>query len=186
MLQHVDLAPHPIDRYVPVLGLDEIDRLRELAAPLRGLRVGHINATGYGGGVSELLHSLVPFYRALGIDAEWRIIPGDDDFFKVTKGFHNALQGADFDLTQEVKDTYLSQNQKFAELVDDDYDLVMVHDPQPAAIRSLHGHGQAKWVWRIWSANSFAMSFIRDLHTNRVQQKTWRESLESVTTTREG
>lgn len=148
MLQEVDLAPHPIERYVPVLGLDEIDRLRALAAPLKGLRVAHINATRYGGGVSELLHSLVPFMKALGIEAHWKIIPGDDAFFHVTKGFHNALQGADFELTEEVRDIYLKQNRRSAELLDEDYDLVMVHDPQPAALRSLHGKDNAKWIWR--------------------------------------
>jgi trehalose synthase len=148
MLQRVDVASIPLHRYDAVFSADEIQKLHELAAPLRGLRVAHINATAYGGGVSELLHSLVPFCRALGIDAEWHIIPGDDSFFRVTKAFHNALQGMELELAEDAKDTYLSYNQKFADLLGPDYDIVMIHDPQPAAMRSLHGRGKGKWVWR--------------------------------------
>ena len=148
MLQLVDLAPVSLDRYQNVVGESVIRQLRELAAQLQGARVAHINATSYGGGVSELLRSLIPLYRALGIDASWSVIPGEQKFFEVTKGFHNALQGAPFDLTDEVKDIYLSQNREISELLDREYDYVFIHDPQPAAVRALHGHNNAKWVWR--------------------------------------
>jgi trehalose synthase len=148
MLQLVDLAPVSLDRYQNVVGESVIRQLRELAAQLQGARVAHINATSYGGGVSELLRSLIPLYRALGIDASWSVIPGEQKFFEVTKGFHNALQGAAFDLTDEVKDIYLSQNREISELLDREYDYVFIHDPQPAAVRALHGHNNAKWVWR--------------------------------------
>ena len=110
MLQLVDLAPKSLERYEPIIGNDAISRLRELAAPLKGARVAHINATSYGGGVSELLRSVVPLYKSLGIEADWSVIPGNDEFFQVTKGFHNALQGAPFDLTEKAKETYLQQS----------------------------------------------------------------------------
>jgi trehalose synthase len=148
MLQLVDLAPVSLDRYQNVVGDEVIAGLRDLAAQLQGARVAHINSTSYGGGVSELLRSLVPLYRALGIDASWSVIPGEQKFFEVTKGFHNALQGADFDLTDEAKDIYLSHNQEISELLERGYDYVFVHDPQPAAVRALHGHNNARWVWR--------------------------------------
>ncbi|KKK52345.1 hypothetical protein LCGC14_3105850, partial [marine sediment metagenome] len=124
------------------------DELRQLASPLRGARVAHINATVYGGGVSELLRSVVPLYRALDVKADWLVIPGEPGFFEVTKGFHNALQGAAFDLTDEVKETYLSHNQRTADLLERQYDYVVVHDPQPAPLRKLHGRDNARWVWR--------------------------------------
>ncbi|MEE8442275.1 MAG: glycosyl transferase family 1, partial [Dehalococcoidia bacterium] len=148
MLQLVDLAPTSLSRYEAAVDGNIINELRELAAPLKGARVAHINATSYGGGVSELLRSIVPLYRALGIDANWSVIPGETEFFEVTKGFHNALQGAHFDLTKQAKDTYLKQNLEIAELLERKYDYIVVHDPQPAALPLLHGRDGAKWIWR--------------------------------------
>lgn len=148
MLQLVDVGPKSLERYAHVLGEHSIDELRDLALPLRKARVAHINATSYGGGVSELLRSLVPLYRALGIQADWLVIPGTERFFEVTKGFHNALQGGAFDLTDHVKEVYLTQNRMVAGLLERGYDFIVVHDPQPAALRSLHGRDSARWVWR--------------------------------------
>lgn len=170
MLQLVDLAPKSLDRYQNVVGDGVISELRELAAQLQGARVVHINATSYGGGVSELLRSLVPLYRSLGIDASWGVIPGNQKFFEVTKGFHNALQGAPFDLTEEAKDIYLTHNQEISDLLEREYDYVFIHDPQPAAVRTLHGHNHAKWVWRCHidtskpnpDVCSFLLPFIMD------------------------
>ncbi|MCH7577467.1 MAG: glycosyltransferase [Chloroflexi bacterium] len=148
MLQLVDVGKKTLEKYEGVIGKEKLDELRQLASPLRGARVAHINATVYGGGVSELLRSVVPLYRALDVKADWLVIPGEPGFFEVTKGFHNALQGAAFDLTDEVKETYLSHNQRTADLLERQYDYVVVHDPQPAPLRKLHGRDNARWVWR--------------------------------------
>ena len=148
MLQQVDLAPKSLERYEPVAGEEQVRSLRELAIPLRGKRLAHLNATSYGGGVSELLRSLVPLYRALGMDAEWLVIPGTEQFFEVTKGLHNALQGAPYDLTEEAKKIYLAHNQEIARLMERRYDFIVVHDPQAACLRSLRGRDGARWVWR--------------------------------------
>jgi trehalose synthase len=148
MLRLVDVGPKSLEGYTQVLGQKQVDELRGLAAPFRKARVAHINATSYGGGVSELLRSLVPLYRSLGIQADWLVIPGSRDFFDVTKGLHNALQGAEFDITEEAKGIYLSQNQRIADALERDYDYVVVHDPQPAPLRTLHGRDGARWVWR--------------------------------------
>ena len=122
--------------------------IRSLARGLKGARVAQVNATPYGGGVSELLRSLVPMYKGLGIKADWKVISGDPSFFSVTKSFHNALQGAPEELTSVAGETYLMYNKLNADLLDEEYDFVVIHDPQPLAIRHFKGDGSAKWVWR--------------------------------------
>jgi len=144
----VDVGSKHLDRYGEIVGAESIAELRALAKPLRGCRIAHVNSTTYGGGVSELLRSLVPLYRSLEIQADWLVIPGSPEFFEVTKGFHNALQGAPFQLTEEAKAIYLRQNQQVAGLLERQYDVVVVHDPQPAPLRTLRGRNDARWVWR--------------------------------------
>lgn len=85
LLDLVDLGPRSLDAYRGVAPDDLLDSVRVAAAPLRGARVLHVNATPYGGGVSELLRSVVPLLRDLGLVAHWRIISGDDAFFRTTK-----------------------------------------------------------------------------------------------------
>lgn len=165
MLQLVDVATKSLERYEAIIGSEKLGELKELGATHRGKRVAHINATVYGGGVSELLRSLVPLYRALGIEADWLVIPGSPEFFEVTKGFHNALQGAPFDLTEQVMDVYLAQNREIAGLLEREYDFIVVHDPQPAPIRMLHGRNNARWVWRCHidtsHPNAEVLSFLK-------------------------
>jgi trehalose synthase len=148
MLNLVDIATEPLDEYVPIIGNEEADRLRELAEKLRGLRVLHVNATPYGGGVSELLRSALALQRGLGIDVDWRVIAGESRFFEVTKRFHNALQGAEYTLPDEDRETYILQNMYNAQEFSSEYDLIIIHDPQPVPILSMHGRNHAKWVWR--------------------------------------
>jgi trehalose synthase len=165
MLQLVDVGPQSLNGYEGVIGKEQVDELRRLAAPLRGARVVHINTTSYGGGVSELLRSLVPLYRALGIDATWKVIPGDHDFFRVTKGLHNALQGASFELAPEAREIYIRHNERIAGFLEADYDFVFVHDPQPLALRRLHGRNSARWIWRCHidtsKPNPEALAFLK-------------------------
>jgi trehalose synthase len=148
LLQRVDVAVAPLDDYRKVVGEDAIERLEAIARDLKGARIAHINATPFGGGVSELLRSTVAIMRGLGLDVEWRVISGNDRFFEVTKAFHNALQGAEYHLTAEARETYLLQNQFNAAQLDDSWDVVFVHDPQPAAMLEMHGVNGAKWIWR--------------------------------------
>ena len=147
-LQKVDVGSKPLEPYADIVGRDFVDELRDLARALRGARVAHVNATSYGGGVSELLRSIVPLYRALDIEADWLVIPGHQDFFDITKGIHNALQGADVDWTEDAKANYLRHNESVAELLTDPYDYVVVHDPQPAPLRHFRGRDRARWIWR--------------------------------------
>jgi trehalose synthase len=148
MLQPVDVGVESIDNYTPFIGPKKVQEIKELAEPFRGARVLHINATPYGGGVSELLRSVIPIMRDLGIDAHWQVIFGDEKFFKVTKAFHNALQGMEYYLDRESKEEYRSHNTRNARLLKENYDYIFVHDPQPATLRHYHGADHAKWVWR--------------------------------------
>jgi trehalose synthase len=148
VLQLVDIATESLDDYRSVAPNDQIERLRDFASRLTGLRILHVNATPYGGGVSELLRSALALQRGLGLKVEWRVISGETKFFEVTKNFHNALQGGDYELTPEDQETYILQNAYNAHQFGDEYDLVIIHDPQPVALLKLHGRGSARWVWR--------------------------------------
>ena len=148
MPQIVDVISHSPDALAEVATADVIEELRELARPLRGLRVLQLNATPYGGGVSEMLRSQTPLERGLGLEVDWGVILGDTPFFRVTKGLHNALQGAATPLSDEARALYLANNERNARLLDSIYDVIMVHDPQPAALRSFAREKAAHWIWR--------------------------------------
>lgn len=149
MLQQVELQPKRLADYAPVAGEEAIEEIRALAEPLRGARVVHINATAYGGGVAEILQTLVPLMRDVGLEAEWQVIAGADEFFAVTKACHNGLQGMEMPFTAEMQAIWQRYNEMNAERFEGEYDFVVVHDPQPAGL--LHYHGPAggrHWLWR--------------------------------------
>ena len=148
MLDHVDVGPRPLKQYERIVGEEALEEIGELAAPLKGARMAQINSTTYGGGVSELLRSIVPLYRGLGIHCDWKLISARPDFFTVTKAFHNALQGAPYELTRADQETYLMCSTRNAQLLEEEYDFIIVHDPQPAAIRYFRGRAGARWIWR--------------------------------------
>ena len=107
MLELVDVGRRSLDAYRGIAPDAILDQLVNVASNLRGARVLHVNATPYGGGVSELLRSGVPLLNDLGLVAHWKIIRGDDLFFQVTKKIHNGLQGATADLTEADREAYL-------------------------------------------------------------------------------
>ena len=149
MLERVELEEKHLDDYRPVVGDDVIAGIEELAEPLRDARVVHVNATAYGGGVAEMLQTLVPLMRDAGLDAEWQVIEGADEFFNVTKAAHNGLQGMEIELTDEMKEIWQRYNEMNAEKFEGEYDFVVIHDPQPAGM--LHyrqAGGDEHWTWR--------------------------------------
>ncbi|OGO08571.1 MAG: hypothetical protein A2Y61_03690 [Chloroflexi bacterium RBG_13_60_13] len=148
MLDQVDVGPRPLGPYGFIAGEETVEKIRELAEPLKGARIAHINSTTYGAGVCELLRSIVPLYRGLGIQADWKLILTDPEFYRVTKAFRNALQGAPYELEQAARETYLTYNSRNAELLEEEYDFIIVHDPQAAALRHFRGRAGAKWIWR--------------------------------------
>lgn len=147
MLNRVPVQAKSMDRYLPMLEAGLREEIVRLARLLRGLRILQINATAYGGGVAELLLSLVGLEQGLGLDVEWRTLGGDEAFFAVTKQLHNALQGQPAPLTEAQRAAYLRENRQDAGSLDR-YDVIIVHDPQPAALRHYAGAGRGRWIWR--------------------------------------
>jgi len=117
------------------------------ARRLYGKHIVHLNATYQGGGVAEILYSLVLLMNDAGIDAGWRILHGSQEFFEITKSFHNALQGAKLNLTTRKKQTYLQVNDNFSKFSHLDHDCVIIHDPQPLSIITSYRKSQP-WIWR--------------------------------------
>jgi trehalose synthase len=149
MLEQVELEEKHLDDYRSVVGDETIAEIRELAEPLQAARVVHVNATAYGGGVAEMLQTLVPLMVDVGLDAEWQVIEGADEFFNVTKAAHNGLQGMDVELTSDMRDIWRRYNEMNAERFEGAYDFVVIHDPQPAGMLHYHGKGDDEhWAWR--------------------------------------
>jgi trehalose synthase len=149
MLQNAEIGTKSLEDYRPIVGDEAIEEIRALAESLGGARVVHVNATAFGGGVAEILQTLVPLMRDVGLDVHWQVIEGTDEFFNVTKAMHNGLQGMDLPLTAEMKAIWQHYNELNARKFEGDYDFVVVHDPQPAGL--LHftgGEGGDHWVWR--------------------------------------
>ncbi len=149
MLAKVKLQDKSLTDYAPIVGEQVIESIRQAAEPLRDARVLHVNATAFGGGVAEMLYTLLPLKRDVGLDAEWRVIEGTDEFFNVTKAFHNGLQGMDLPLTEEMKAIWRRYNERNAAAFEGEYDFVVVHDPQPAGMKAMRdGRGGKHWAWR--------------------------------------
>lgn len=145
------MTPSLLDRYAQVVGDDVIDQLRQLARPLAGLRVVHVNSTRVGGGVAEILDKLVPLTAELGIDVSWEVISGEAEFYQCTKSMHNALQGATVNIPDRLLAAYEETNAANADRlrgVLEEADVVFIHDPQPAPLLSLCPNRKGKWIWR--------------------------------------
>ncbi len=140
-----------LDAYRGVAGNEVVEQLYQLAKPLHGIRVVHVNSTKEGGGVAEILRKMVPLMRGLGIDAQWEVISGDTTFFECTKGFHNALQGKPVTPSPEMLSHYQEVNaenaSRMSELLEE-ADVVFIHDPQPLTMIQHLPHRKGKWVWR--------------------------------------
>jgi len=134
--------------YTHIVGRPLIEEIRELAAPLAGKRVVHLSATAFGGGVSEILYTLVPLMKDVGLDCEWQVIYGREEFFNSTKLMHNALQGNPQDLDPDQWETWRQYNEMNARELSPGWDVCVVHDPQPAAMHLLVPEKARGWVWR--------------------------------------
>lgn len=137
--------------YKAVTSSTVIHHLEQLAAPLKGAKVLHINSTKEGGGVAEILHKLIPLKQALGIKADWEIITGNQEFYQCTKGFHNALQGMRQPISEKLLRNYEKTNKENGERLNSklkDADFVFIHDPQPAPLLKFTPERRGKWIWR--------------------------------------
>jgi len=148
VLQSVAVASKSLADYTHIVGRGLVDEIRELAEPLKGKRIVHLSATSFGGGVSEILYTLIPLMRDIGLEVEWQVIYGREEFFNATKLMHNALQGNPQDLTEDQWATWEQYNEMNARELGRDWDVCIVHDPQPAALRSLVPEKARAWVWR--------------------------------------
>lgn len=141
-----------LEDYSPLVGAGVTDELRALARPLEEARVLHVNATAVGGGVAEMMLSLVPLMNDVGLHADWYVLDAADRFFEVTKGYHNALQGQPTEWSRDDFDLYWRGVERNARKLQDgldEYDFVVVHDPQPLVLGSLlERRGDTRLLWR--------------------------------------
>ena len=156
-----------LDDYREVVPKGTIDLLKCLAEQVKGKRVLHVNSTKLGGGVAEILRSLMPLLQDVGLDARWEVISGNEEFFNTTKAFHNALQGQEQHLSQRMLQNYIEVNRENARRLSFDADYVVIHDPLPAALGESR-LSKGKWIWRChidisrpqWKVWSFLRQFV--------------------------
>ena len=136
-----------LEDYIEIVGDEVIANIYKNAKKLYGKHILNINSTYQGGGVSEMLVSLVPLMNNIGLDAGWRILHGSPDFFTITKKFHNGLQGAEINLSEMKKRLYTQTNENFSTFTHIDHDCVIIHDPQPLPLIRFYKKRQP-WIWR--------------------------------------
>jgi len=141
--------PAHLEDYRAIVGNPEIEELHFLARDVKGTRVKMVNSTAVGGGVAEILNRLIPLLGEMEIPTQWDVITGGNDFFEVTKAFHNALHGKEYKLTRQAQETFLSYNEQNRQRMHFDEDVVVIHDPQPAPLVCVREGGRKNhWVWR--------------------------------------
>ncbi len=148
MLQLVNTGRKSLGDYATIATRGLMDQIRGLAEPLAGKRVVHLSATAFGGGVAEINYTLIPLMQDAGLETEWRIIRGQDEFFDVTKTIHNALQGNPQGLTPAQREIFQKYQLLNAKELEDEYDFVVVHDPQPVGMIDHLLGSRARWIWR--------------------------------------
>ena len=154
--------------YEAVASDRQLERLRSLAADRENLRIAHVNSTANGGGVAEILRSLVPLSNDLGIDTDWYVMEADEPFFDVTKSMHNGLQGQDVALTEPMRNTYRRWTERNAAAFADEYDVVVLHDPQPLGMAGdlADRFSETQLLWRchidVTAAGEQWLQFLED------------------------
>ncbi|MBD0282528.1 MAG: glycosyltransferase [Thermoleophilaceae bacterium] len=148
MLQPVSTGHKSLADYTHLAGRPLIQEIRDLSEDLSGLRVLHLSATAFGGGVAEILYTLVPLMNDVGLEAEWQVMLGREEFYNTTKRLHNALQGNPDSPTDEEWKIYERYNALNATEISGEWDVIIVHDPQPAAIKRHVPNKASTWVWR--------------------------------------
>jgi len=138
----------PLDDYSGVVGAGEIDEMRALANPLSGRTVQMVNSTAVGGGVAEMLNRLVPLAEELGLNIRWEVMTGGDDFFEVTKAFHNALHGEPYHPEPAHFEIFRAYNEQNVKRIPLDAEFVIIHDLQPAGLIQARQHKTGRWIWR--------------------------------------
>jgi trehalose synthase len=137
-----------LEDYREVAGAGVVEELRVLADRVRGRRMQHINSTPVGGGVAEILTRMIPLLRELGVEASWDFIKGNQEFFNVTKAFHNALHGKKEEITAQMLEVFRDTTEMNVREIDLTGDVIVIHDPQPAGLIDRKREAGRSWVWR--------------------------------------
>ncbi len=135
-----------IEDYIPIVGESVVEDLRLIAVHLRGKRILNVNSTAVGGGVAEILNRMVPLLRELGLDVHWDVIKGGEEFFEVTKKFHNALHGGRVDIGEKDFEIFMETSRSNLEQMEISGDIIFIHDPQPIVL--VRKRTDNKWIWR--------------------------------------
>ncbi|MBZ5505958.1 MAG: glycosyltransferase [Acidobacteriia bacterium] len=170
MEQPLPPAPPCLDDYVSIIGQPELDEIRFLARRLRGKTVKMVNSTAVGGGVAEILNRLIPLMNELEVPTRWDVITGGNDFYEVTKGFHNALHGGEYNLTQQIKDIFMSYSEQTRQRMEFTEDLFIIHDPQPVGLVHSKSQERGKWIWRCHMDLSNAHQGVWDFLKPMIEQ----------------
>lgn len=154
-----------IDDYEPFVGKEKIEEIKDIAIKLEGKHVVNVNSTYSGGGVVEILNSIVVLMNTLGIETDWRSLKGSHSFFDVTKKFHNALQGEKITLSDRDKTIYIDELERNALMHHfREHDLIFIHDPQPLGLIKFFKKRTQPWIWRchieIKNANKKVWKFL--------------------------
>jgi len=136
-----------ISDYEQFIGAEACERIEKKARKFSDYHIAHMNSTYYGGGVAEMLSSLILLFNSVGIKAGWRTIQGSPDFFNITKKMHNALQGEKINLSKRKMKIYEEIVHENAIRNHLDHDIVIIHDPQPLPIIR-HYKRRGPWFWR--------------------------------------
>jgi trehalose synthase len=148
MLQPIAVGHKSLADYTHLAGKPLIEEIREMAQGLQGLKVLHLSATAFGGGVAEILYTLIPLMKDVGVEAEWQVMLGREEFYNVTKRLHNALQGNPDSLSDEEWRIFGRFNALNATEISSGWDVIIVHDPQPAGVRQHVPEKAGHWIWR--------------------------------------
>jgi trehalose synthase len=137
-----------LKQYQSLVGQGDINEIISLANELGPIKIHHINSTREGGGVAEILNCTIPIYKDLGFDVTWDVIQGNKEFFEITKKFHNILHGENIPITTKMSDKYLHIAEVNSNILRDDVDFLIVHDPQPLPLIMYKQKSKTKCIWR--------------------------------------
>lgn len=147
MYGKVGLSHRSLREYEPLVGGELLAELQRLAQPLEGLRVLHLSYTAFGTSVADLLGVAVPLLRDLGLDCQWQLVRSAPEFSAANQALYMALNSSEAPWSAELASTWLEYNRMNAGLLDREFDVIVVHDPQPLALPTFAARPGTRWVW---------------------------------------
>ncbi len=148
MLSPIEVGKKSLDNYISTAGERKILEIKDLAQKLSGLRVLHINPSAFGGGVAEILFTLVPLMRDTGLEVDWFAIQGNEKFVKMSEDISNALKSKKVNITSEMQNKYLEFCKENVSKIENKYDYIIIHTSDPVGMVNFRENFSAKWIWR--------------------------------------